>query len=76
MNTTETVVSCCLTAPEDLAVDWFGRNLYWTDSQRKVIEVARLDGEGGRGRSVIAIVNSSLGPPGNIALDPLGGYVQ
>jgi len=40
----EVVVGCCLWEPEALAVDWLGRNLYWTDSGRNVIEVSRLDG--------------------------------
>ena len=69
----ESIITCCLSAPEDLAVDWLGRNLYWTDSQRRVIEVALLDG-GGRG--ILSVVPESLGPPGNIALDPFGGWAQ
>ncbi len=69
-NGSETIISCCLSSPEDLAVDWLGRNLYWVDSQRRVIEVALLDG-GGRG--IFSIVPESLGAPGNIALDPFGG---
>ena len=71
-GTGETIITCCLSSPEDLAVDWLGRNLYWTDSQRRVIEVSLLDG---RSRSVLVIVPENLGPPGNIALDPFGGYV-
>ena len=61
---------CCLSQPEDLAVDWFGRNIYWTDSARRVIEVATLSGSG---RMILLEVNPSLGPPGNIVLDPIRG---
>ena len=64
------VVSCCLVTPEDLAVDWLGRNLYWTDSTRRVIEVAKLNG---KGRSILAHIPDSLGAPSFIALDPTRG---
>ena len=30
---------------EDLAVDWVGRNLYWTDYVLETIEVATLEGQ-------------------------------
>ena len=33
------IITCCLATPKDLAVDWLGSNLYWTDSERGVIEV-------------------------------------
>lgn len=29
---------------ESLAVDWVGRNLYWTDYVLETIEVSKLDG--------------------------------
>jgi len=64
------VVSCCLATPEDLAVDWLGRNLYWTDSTRRVIEVAKLNG---KGCSILAHIPASLGAPSLIALDPTRG---
>ena len=66
----QAVVTCCLVVPEDLAVDWLGRNLYWTDSNRQVIEVAKLDGGG---RTILAQVNESLGSPSLIALDSTRG---
>ena len=67
VNVTQEVVSCCLWSPEDLAVDWLGRNLYWTDSERGVIEMARLDG-GGR-----TVLRRDLDSPSALALDPHGG---
>lgn len=30
--------------PDSVAVDWMGRNLFWTDIGTDRIEVARLDG--------------------------------
>ena len=66
----ETVISCCLTEPEDLAVDWLGHNLYWTDSGRRVIEFSQLNGTL---RSVLTFIPINLGPPQHIALDPFGG---
>ena len=56
--------------PADLAVDWFGKNLYWTDSTRRVIEVAKLDGSR---RIILYKVPSDLGAPTLIVLDPLRG---
>ena len=29
--------------PEGLAIDWVARNLYWTDSGKRTIEVVNLD---------------------------------
>ena len=66
----EAVVTCCLVTPEDLAVDWLGRNLYWTDSNRRVIEVAKLDGGG---RTILAHIPKSIAPPSFIALDSTRG---
>ena len=68
--TTEVIISCCLSAPEDVAVDWMGRNLYWTDSGRHVIEVSSLIGGS---RSVLLEVDRTLGPPALLALDPMSG---
>ena len=42
------IITCCLATPQDLAVDWLGRNLYWTDSERGVIEVGVCVCEGVR----------------------------
>ena len=58
----------CLSKPTDLAVDWAGLNIYWTDAQRRVIEVAKATD--GSGRSVVAKL--PLGPD-QLALDPRRG---
>ncbi len=64
------VVPCCLWQPEDVAVDWLGLNLYWTDSARRVIEVARLDGSR---RVVLVQLSQQQGAPGQIVVDPMRG---
>ena len=33
-----------MTNPNGIAIDWIGRNLYWTDAGTNRIEVSRLDG--------------------------------
>ena len=54
-----------MTVPESLAVDWVGRNLYWTDSVMENIEVAKLDG---RFRKILMTKN--ITSPRGLALDP------
>lgn len=51
--------------PESIAVDWVGRNLYWTDSDLECIEVATLDG---RFRKVL--LNTNVTSPRGLVLDP------
>ena len=73
MNITRAVPTqlvTCLSEPSDLAVDWAGGNIYWTDASRMVIEVARATGVSGR--SVVAKLPLS---PDQLALDPRRGYV-
>ena len=66
----EEVVSCCLGNITDLVVDWYGRNLYWVDRDKRVIEVSKLNGEG---RTVLSVIPESYGAPAVIVLDPLRG---
>lgn len=51
--------------PETIAVDWVGRNIYWTDSVMENIEVSTLDG---RFRKVLIAQNITR--PRGLALDP------
>ena len=51
-------------------MDWLGRNLYWTDSERGVIEVSTLSGEA---RTIVGVVPRDVGRPSRLALDPLAG---
>ncbi|CAI8020827.1 Low-density lipoprotein receptor-related protein 6 [Geodia barretti] len=61
------IITCCLATPKDLAVDWLGRNLYWTDSLRGVIEVSLLSGRSRR------VLYSELDQPSLLVLDPRRG---
>ena len=50
---------------EDIAVDWIGENLYWTDFSFQTVEVAKLDGSF---RAVLASENVTK--PRGIEVDP------
>ncbi|XP_025087886.1 low-density lipoprotein receptor-related protein 4-like isoform X3 [Pomacea canaliculata] len=66
----ETVVSKDLVTTDGLAVDWIARNLYWMDSGRDVIEVARLTGSCRK-----TIVDKDLDEPRAIAVFPVKGLL-
>lgn len=55
-------------APEGVAVDWVSRNLYWTDSRRRTVEVSNLDGNNAK-----VVVKEGLVSPRGIALHPGSG---
>ncbi|XP_066268020.1 low-density lipoprotein receptor-related protein 6-like isoform X1 [Branchiostoma lanceolatum] len=57
--------------PDGIAVDWVARNLYWTDTGTKRIEVARLN----NGTSRKILIDQNLGEPRTIVLDPSEGYM-
>ncbi|XP_032148954.1 low-density lipoprotein receptor-related protein 2 isoform X4 [Sapajus apella] len=50
---------------ETIAVDWVGRNLYWTDYALETIEVSKIDGSH---RTVL--ISKNLTNPRGLALDP------
>lgn len=50
---------------ESIAVDWVGRNLYWTDFALETIEVSKLDGSH---RTVL--ISKNVSNPRGLALDP------
>jgi len=66
----ETVVDKNLQTTDGLAVDWIGKNLYWTDTGMDVIEVARLDGKYRR-----TLITSDLDQPRAISVIPQKGFV-
>ena len=68
--TMATPLITCLSEPTDLAVDWAGLNLFWTDAQRRVIEVAKATT--GSSRTVLAMLPRR---PDRLALDPRRGCV-
>jgi low density lipoprotein receptor-related protein 5/6 len=62
------IVEFGLSSAEGIAVDWVANNIYWTDMNKKRIEVARLDGS-----SRCVLVWRNLDSPRAIALDPPNG---
>lgn len=60
---TEPVVTCCYTF-SDIAVDWWGRNLYWVDSTNGVLGVVKLNGRS------LQVIASDLKNPVNLIAHP------
>ncbi|MGH0132653.1 UNVERIFIED_CONTAM: hypothetical protein FKN15_051430, partial [Acipenser sinensis] len=56
--------------PSALAVDWIGKNLYWCDTERKSVEVSKVNG-----LYPTILVSSGLKNPKDLALDTQAGYV-
>jgi len=56
--------------PDGVAVDWMGRNLFWTDSGTDRIEVSKLDGNSRR-----VIISEDLDEPRSIVLDLQNGWM-
>lgn len=52
-----------------IAIDWVAGNIYWSDTKRNLIEVARLDG------SHRYVVVSNVDKPTALAVDPLQGML-
>ena len=53
---------------EGLAIDWISRNLYFTDSETRTIEVASLNGQYRK-----TLIKSHINNPRGIAVDPIDG---
>ena len=64
------VVSRDVDHPDGVAVDWAGRNLFWTDSGTDRIEVARLDGASRR-----VVISEDLDEPRSIVLELGAGWM-
>ncbi|XP_041434027.1 low-density lipoprotein receptor-related protein 1B-like [Xenopus laevis] len=56
--------------PNALAVDWIGKNLYWFDTEKRVIEVSKLNG-----LYPTILVRKKIKFPRNLSLDPQTGYL-
>lgn len=67
----ENLLAKNIEAPEGVAIDWVSRNIYWTDSSLKQVEVASLDLP--RRRKIIA--TEGLVNPRGIAVHPSQGKV-
>ena len=65
----EVVVATNLSFPNSLALDWVGRNLFWTSNDQKSIEVSRIDGSN---RAVL--ISDMLERPCDLAIHPVKGY--
>ena len=63
------LVSTEVNHPDGIAVDWIGRNFYWTDTGTDRIEVARLNGTSRK-----VLISEGLAEPRAICLDPERGY--
>lgn len=61
----EQIFDSGVTVTESLAVDWVGRNLYWTDYVLETVEVSKLDGTH---RTVL--VSENVTNPRGLVLDP------
>lgn len=62
------IVSTGVGTLEDIAVDWIGYNIYWTDSDKNKIEMAKLDGS-----SRTPVIVHDLNTPSSLAVDPGNG---
>lgn len=56
--------------PNALAVDWIGKNLYWSDTEKRIIEVSKLNG-----LYPTILVSKKLKFPRDLSLDPRAGFV-
>ncbi|KAK6619502.1 hypothetical protein RUM43_012259 [Polyplax serrata] len=64
------IISENLTTPDGLAIDWLAENLFWTDTGRKVLEVAKIDGTSRK-----VIFDKGLDEPRAVAVFPGKGYL-
>ena len=64
----KTLFYCNVKTPEGLAIDHVGRNIYWSDSGTKTIEIGRLDGTSRR-----VLIKDGLEQPRAIVLSTRNG---
>ncbi|XP_052829737.1 nidogen-1-like isoform X2 [Octopus bimaculoides] len=55
---------------EGIAIDWISRNMYWTDSRKKSVEVTKLDGTHRK-----TLFNTKISNPRGIVVDPIRGIL-
>ncbi|XP_014091454.2 low-density lipoprotein receptor-related protein 4 [Bactrocera oleae] len=70
LSDSKTIVNKELLTPNGIAIDWIADNLYWSDTDRKIIEVARLDGSCRK-----ELVSDDLGDPRSLIVHPRKGYL-
>ncbi|KAG8223526.1 hypothetical protein J437_LFUL002576 [Ladona fulva] len=66
----EAVVTSGLNLPEELTVDWLGKNLYFTDAEAHHIGVCNLNGD-----ACTILVNEDVDSPRGIVVVPQDGYM-
>lgn len=66
----KTVVGSYLMKPSSVAVDWIANNIYWSDQERHVIEVARTDGSSRK-----VLIDLDLDQPKSLTIMPNFGYM-
>ncbi|XP_022224795.1 low-density lipoprotein receptor-related protein 4 isoform X1 [Drosophila obscura] len=64
------IVSTDVLTPNGIAVDWIAENLYWSDTDRKLIEVARIDGSCRK-----RIIEDDLGDPRSLIVHPKKAFL-
>ena len=62
------IVATGIDVVEDIAVDWVGQNLYWTDYGMETIEVVNLAGE-----NRMVLFSENITNPRAIEVDPRTG---
>ncbi|XP_064624228.1 very low-density lipoprotein receptor-like isoform X2 [Lineus longissimus] len=64
------VVASNVSTPDGIAVDWVHHLIFWTDTGKNTIEVAKLDGS-----MRTHLIYEDLDEPRDIVVDPLGKYI-
>ncbi|KPU81708.1 uncharacterized protein Dana_GF20504, isoform G [Drosophila ananassae] len=70
LSESKVIISTDVLTPNGISIDWVADNVYWSDTDRKIIEVARLDG-----RSRKRLIQDDLGDPRSIIVYPKKGYL-
>ncbi|XP_044749052.1 low-density lipoprotein receptor-related protein 4 [Coccinella septempunctata] len=70
MNDLSDVKDVIKTATNGITVDWIADNIYWTNSEKKTIEVARLDGSYSK-----TVIGGNLQDPHSVAVFPRKGFL-
>lgn len=67
---TKTIVSTGLLTTNGIAVDWMANNIFWSDHELQLIEVAHLDGSCRK-----MLINGSLPDPRSLIVFPKRGFI-
>ena len=70
LSSIEDFVADNLGIPEDIAIDWVNRKLFWTDAGRQTIDTINLDGTNRQ-----ALIATGHDKPRSIVVDPHSNYL-